>query len=469
MDSDASAGAPKNMDAVLIELANYRKAEQLPLSEDRAALEFAERHRDLLRFDHHAGKWFKWTGIRWQLDDTMLAFAWARDLARELAREVAPNSTVTGKAAFAANIERFARADQTLAATSETWDVDPWLLGTPSWTVNLRTGISRVPAPADFITKIAAVAPAETAICPTWLRFLHEATGGDEELISYLQRFCGYLLTGVTREHALLFIYGPGGNGKSVFLNVVSAILGDYAQVAPMEAFTNSLSDRHPTDLAMLRGSRLVSATETEEGRAWAESRIKQLTGGDPISARFMRQDFLTYRPAFKLVFVGNHKPGLRNVDDATRRRFNIVPFVHKPLRPDQHLEQKLRAEFPGIMRWMIDGCIAWQQHGLQPPKVVADATDEYFTEQDTIRLWAEECCDMGHRTYTDTAANLFKSWTAYALSSGEKPGSKKWFCQSLDELGCRPVRNNHSRGFNGIRLKVTAARHETEADRAWP
>ena len=278
--------------------------------------------------------------------------------------------------------------------TSELWDPDHYLLGTPDGTVDLRTGKMRAPSPDDFITKITETTPADSADCPMWLKFLREATAKDDELITYLQRFCGYLLTGDTREHALLFVYGPGGNGKTVFLNTVSAILGDYAQVAAMETFTSSPTDRHPTDLAMLRGARLVCATETEEGRAWAESRIKQLTGGDPISARFMRQDFFTYTPTFKLVFIGNHKPALRNVDDAARRRFNIVPFIHKPPTPDQQLEHKLCAEWPAILRWMIDGCLAWQRDGLVRPKIVIEATEEYFTEQDIIRLWVEECCE---------------------------------------------------------------------------
>ncbi len=179
--------------------------------------------------------------------------------------------------------------------TSELWDPDHYLLGTPDGTVDLRTGKIKPPRPDDFITKITAVTPAQSADCAAWLRFLREATAEADDLISYLQLFCGYLLTGDTREHALLFVYGPGGNGKTVFLNTVSAILGDYARVAAMETFTNSPTDKHPTDLAMLRSARLVCATETEEGRAWAEGRIKQLTGGDPISARFMRQDFFTY------------------------------------------------------------------------------------------------------------------------------------------------------------------------------
>jgi putative DNA primase/helicase len=182
-----------------------------------------------------------------------------------------------------------------------------------------------------------------------------------------------------------------------------------------------------------------------------------------------MRQDFFTYIPTFKLTFIGNHRPALRNVDDAARRRFNIVPFVHKPPNPDKHLEQKLRAEWPQILRWMIDGCLAWQRNALARPEIVINATEEYFAEQDVIRSWVEDCCETGHRAFTDTSANLFQSWSGYALASGEKPGNRKWFCEALTRLGFHPARDMRSRRYEGIRLKVAAPHHETETDRDWP
>ncbi len=209
----------------------------------------------------------------------------------------------------------------------------------------------------------------------------------------FLQQIAGYCLTGDTREHALFFIYGPGGNGKSVFLNTLNGILADYAETAVMDAFAASAHDKHSTDIAMLRGARLVSVSETEEGRAWAETRVKQLTGGDKVTARFMRQDNFTFTPRFKLVIVGNHKPVLTNVDDAAKRRFNIIPFTRKPPRPDQQLEEKLKAEWPGILRWMIEGCLDWQANGLVRPAIVAEATAEYFDDQDTFGQWLEEHC----------------------------------------------------------------------------
>ncbi len=312
------------------------------VTEDSAATQFVELHSKDLRFCHSSGAWYRWNAAFWSKDQTGIAFQWARELARQLAEDQDERKRyITNKTSFASGVERFAKVDPQVAVTIDYWDADPWLLGTPGGTVNLRTGELNDPNRDDGITKSTSVAPAGTADCPRWLRFLEETTGNDKELIRFLQQWCGYSLTGLTREHALVFVYGPGGNGK---------ILRHYAATAAMDTFTASHADKHPTDLAMLRGARLVTASETEEGRAWAESRIKQMTGGDRISARFMRQDFFEFVPQFKLTIIGNHKPVLHNVDEAARRRFNIVPFVLQPAEPDRQLEQRLTAEAPAIL-----------------------------------------------------------------------------------------------------------------------
>jgi putative DNA primase/helicase len=448
----------------ILKLADFQDQDHADdlVTEDSVALAFAERYRDTLRFDHDLGKWFCWTGQVWQCERTKLAFSWARELVRAMAEDQKTKvRAVASKTSFASGVERFAQTDRAFAVTSEIWDRDLYLLGTPTGTVDLRTGELRPARAEDFISKHTAVAPTEIADCPLWLRFLWEATAGDKELIAFLQQFCGYALTGDTKEHVLLFVYGLGGNGKGVFQNTVGDILGDYRRTAAMETFTASHSDRHPTDLAMLRGARLVTASETEDGRAWAESRIKQITGGDKISARFMRQDFFEFKPQFKLLLIGNHKPTLRNVDDAARRRFNIVPFVHKPPVRDPDLEHKLRAEWPAILRWMIDGCLAWQRDGLMRPAVVLEATEEYFTEQDAIRQWVEERCETTKSTAADTSTNLFTSWSEWATANGEKPGSVRWFTQALARLGFKRSRNSKARGFLGIEAKPEpAAKH---------
>lgn len=433
------------------------------VTEDSVAAAFVERHRDTLRFCHHAGKWYRWSGAIWKREETRLAFDWVRVLARQQALATGDSKTIAsaGKAAFSSGVERFVQADRTFAVTSAAWDCDPWLLGTPDGTVDLRSGELRPARQEDMISRSTAIGPAPLADCPTWLAFLNQACAGDQDLIGFLQRWLGYSLTGVTQEHALLFVYGPGGNGKGVLLVTAAGILGTYGTNAAMDTFTASQGDRHPTDLAMLHGARMVMTTETEEGRAWAEARIKALTGGDPITARYMRQDFFTFTPAFKLTISGNHKPALRNVDDAARRRFNVVPFLHKPSRPDPTLPDRLRQEWPGILRWMIDGCLAWQVSGLARPKAVLDATADYFEEQDVLKQWIEECCDQTP-DWGETSTALFASWRSYALSRAEDPRNGKWFATMLERQGfarAKDCRQFRGRGFLGIRVKPESVR----------
>jgi putative DNA primase/helicase len=284
-----------------------------------------------------------------------------------------------------------------------------------------------------------------------------QRTNGNQTLIGFLQRIAGYALTGITHEHALFFGYGTGGNGKSVFLGVLGGILNDYAAVAPMETFLFSHTDKHPTDLAGLRGARLVTAQETEEGRRWAETKIKVLTGGDPISARFMRQDFFTYLPQFKLFIAGNYMPGLRGVNEAIRRRLNLIPFtVTIPENErDENLADKLKSEWPGILQWMIDGCTNWIRDGLNPPDAVRQATNDYLAAEDTFEQWIEETCAVD-RSYFATIAELFASWKTGTEAAGEFTGSQKRFSQNLEARGFQRDRrgSGRDRGFYGIALR---------------
>jgi putative DNA primase/helicase len=303
-----------------------------------------------------------------------------------------------------------------------------------------------------YITKSTSIAPAD-GIPFHWLVFLFETTGSDTDLLRYIQQMCGYILTGDISEHALFFIYGPGGNGKSVFLNTLIKIMGDYAVTAAMETFTASKTDRHPTDLAMLCGARLVAVSETEEGRAWAESRIKQLTGGDRISARFMRQDYFSFVPQFKLVIIGNHKPRLHNVDDAMRRRIHIIPFTHVPANQDKHLEDKLRVEYPQILNWMIEGAKDWQANGFLVPAVVHNATDEYFAAQDLFGQWLDECCETGP-SHSTAGSALFENWKGYAEHRGERPGTMPSFADNLTKRGFEKRKTRAANVYDGIALK---------------
>jgi putative DNA primase/helicase len=285
--------------------------------------------------------------------------------------------------------------------------------------------------------------------------FLKRITGGSSELQSFLQRVIGYSLTGSTREHALFFWYGTGANGKSVFVSTISCLLGDYAKTAPASSFTASATEQHPTDLAGLRGARFVTAIETEDGARWAESKIKSLTGGDKIAARFMRCDFFEFIPEFKLVIAGNHKPGLRSVDEAIRRRLHLVPFtitIPEEER-DPRLIEKLKAEFPGILAWAIQGCLEWQHHGLNPPAIVRNATADYLAGEDAIGRWLEDDCTSEEVCWTSGAA-LFLDYRSWCERAGERPTSPKRLTQALEGRGFVQKRTSSARGFSGIGLR---------------
>ncbi len=434
------------------------------VTEDSAALKFRDRYDGQLLFDHDVNAWFVWDGCCWRSDKTGLAFEHARQLIRELTENHSGRSKIlANRTGFASGVEKFARSDRAFAVIASEWDHDLFLLGTPEGTVNLCDGTLRPASPESRITKLTAVSPAATADCPVWLNFMNEATGSDEQLIRFLQQICGYALTGSVVEHGMAFVYGSGGNGKSVFINTVSGIMCDYASTAAMTTFTASGSDAHPTELARLKGARLVTASETEKGHAWAEAKIKALTGGDRIAARFMKQDFFEFIPQFKLIVVGNHKPTLTNVDDAMKRRINIIPFIRKPVNPDRQLEQKLMAEWPMILRWMIDGCLDWQKNGLVRPDSVIASTQAYFEDQDLLGQWLNDNCDAepDNPHKSDTVAALFAAWSAYATAAGETPGSKKAFNEAMQSRGFHPARGGKGvRLFRGVRLIIPAGHY---------
>jgi putative DNA primase/helicase len=423
------------------------------LTHDGIAQIFAERYADRLRYCHDTKAWFDFDSTHWKRDERSRAFEFVRETNRELSagREIKELKQLRS-VSFAKSVEAFAKSDRRLAVNVDHWDRDPFLLGTPGGTVDLRTGDLRAADPADGITKLTSVAPSSHIDCPVWDSFLRETTGADADLVRFLRQFAGYCLTGDVREHALLFIHGAGGNGKSVFLNTVARALGQYATAAAIDTFTVSNSDKHPTELARLRGMRMVSASETEHRKSWAEAKIKQLTGGDEVAAHFMHQDFFTYRPAFKLVIIGNQLPGLENVDDALRRRFNIVPFNFRPKQPDHQLEAKLVEELPEILRWMIRGCLDWQQNGLLRPTSVLAATTEYFSDQDAIGRWIDEHCELGN--FTDKTGDLHASFQKFLKAEGEPPQSQRLFVQALKKRGVVKHRSNSFRGLKGIRLK---------------
>jgi P4 family phage/plasmid primase-like protien len=270
-----------------------------------------------------------------------------------------------------------------------------------------------------------------------------------------MQCAAGYALTGKTTEHKLLFLYGTGRNGKSVFLNTLFDIWGDYARKAAAATFLNSQTERHPTDLAGLKGARLVAGSELPKGKTWDESVIKDLTGGDKMTARFMRGDYFDFDPQMTLMIAGNNQPSFRGVDEAIRSRVVLVPFTVTipPERRDKSLPDKLRGEAPGILRWAIDGALKWQRHGLNVPASIAAASEEYFDDEDTLGqfLTDETVADSNGFVTTTDLHQRFEQWS-------ERQGLQSWTRRTLQKeiksRGIHDIRRNHGRGFIGISLR---------------
>ena len=428
------------------------------------ARELVEANKNKLKYDQQSGKWHFWNGAVWTEDRERLTY----NIIREKIEFTTATSKLSEQRAFRNHhtimaVEKICANDPAFSVSTDYWDHKEFLLGTPEGTVDLSTGELIEPQPEFGIRKATLTGPSLEEDCPKWKKFLFEASNQNEDMIRFLQIWSGICLTGSVKEHTLIFLYGPGGNGKSVFVNTTMFLMGDYATMASMDTFTVTQQRVHETELARLQGARLVVANETEEGRSWAEAKIKSLTGGDRIAARFMRQDFFEFDPQFKLMIVGNHQPNLRNVDDAIRRRLLIVPFTTKPVTPNSNLQAELIKEYPGILRWMINGAVLWRQHGLPRPDLVVAATNSYFNQQDIFGEWLDEkCdCDIGSTILWAPMGDLFTSWKNYAQEAGENPGSKKTVSSQLEKRGFPRKRLLARRGFEGLCLKKDSTGHK--------
>jgi putative DNA primase/helicase len=451
------------------------------LSHDALAIELGARAWDRdARFVALWGKWLFWTGTHWEIDERLehltrvRAFlreradeliAWAeteasrmepterskaqklRTWAAEQARTLRDKRTVVA-------VENLARANGGSVAGAETFDADPLILGTPGGVVDLRTGLLREARREDMVTKRTACGPAPGA--PTrWRTFLEEVFGGDAELIGFMQRAAGYALTGETREHKMLFLFGGGRNGKSVFLDVLAHVWGDYGRRAPASAFITSHGEKHPTDIAGLQGRRLVVGSELPKGRTWDESVIKDLTGGERLTARFMRGDFFDFRPQMTLMIAGNTQPNFRGVDEAIRARVVLVPFnVTIPAeRRDRHLADKLRDEAPQILQWAIEGALEWQRRGLDVPASVAAASADYFDQEDVVGLF------LGDETVPvigafAAAGDLHLRFVQWCDAQGITPWAQHTLIKELRTRGFVDGKSNGRRGLKGLRLR---------------
>ncbi len=393
-------------------------------------------HGDKLRFCHTRQQWLVWDGARWAIDDNGQTVRLARETARAryLAAVDIPDADQRLKLArWATQSENEAKITATLkaattlhslATTIELWDADHNLLATRDGaTVDLSTGLARLPRPSDYITMAAGCGYDPEADCPRWRQFLNEIFGGDQELISYVQRAVGYSLTGETSEQKMFICFGLGANGKSTFLEIVGALAGDYHMAASFATFDADNRDTKRDDLAVLRGRRLVVAVESDEDRRLAEARVKSITGSDTIACRFLFGKYFNYRPTFKIWLAVNHKPIVTGVDHGIWRRLTLIPFAETftGARLDAKLSAKLRTELPGILNWAIEGARLWYAHGLGACAAVDKATNDYRTESDLIGLWMDENCTLDANLKTE-AKELYSNYRLWAEVNGMRP-----------------------------------------------
>lgn len=430
-------------------------------SESGMARAWVDKHGDDWRYTGKWKAWYRWDGKTWVLDERNQV-TWTIDEHCREQQAIADltatqkNRLCTVKNFYAINV--LAGANPKCATVPDQWDSDPMMLGTPDGVIDLRTGKLIESERDQLISKKTSVSP-QTGPHPWWDSVLARAHKGDENMAQFIQRWCGYLLTGDTREERFLFIHGPGGGGKSKFLTPLIEIMGDYAKTAKIDSFTAKERGEHSEEIARLVGARLVTASETEKGSRWNESRIKQLTGRDKIAARHMHQSTFEFQPQFKLLFIGNHKPGLRSVGEEMRRRIDLLEWSGSIPDEDRVLDLpiKLQQEYPAILAWMVQGALMWQEQGLGRPRSITDATDEYLTGEDTLGAWIDDCVKLVSPDYKTPVGVLYESFKKWAEEQGEFIPSQKRFGQEFEDRGFERHRDAKGRYFKGVDIKTVA------------
>ena len=474
--SPATAAAPAAQgEAVLLAQTEYALAHT-----------FLTSYADVIRYNTDRGRFYHWDGTRWtEQPDTAGA---VKQLylahAMQLTDGTNPEDPTGKPDKEAQRFKKYAltqkgsraildliKTDPRVACITDDFDTNPWELNTPAGIVNLRTGAVEPHDPARMHSKTTRVAPAPKGTpAPVWEKFLHTTFAGDETLTRYMQRALGYSATGAIREHLFIFAYGTGGNGKSVLYDTAISVLGDYATVAPPGFLMRTHFTGHPTDLADLKGARLVVGSEVNQGDKFDEAKLKMLTGGDRIKARYMHRDFFTFTPTHHLHLMGNHQPTIEAGGTSVWRRMNQVPFVHTVPEEerDDRLPEKLREdEGEQVLAWIIAGAVAYAQDGLQPPAAVLAATEEYRESQDTIKAFLDAECALhpGNPHYTASVKAVREEYVRWCRLEGIEPLSSRALAAGLKQHGvlvgheAPRVSTGRDRVYGGMRLNSDQSR----------
>jgi putative DNA primase/helicase len=426
----------------------------IPCTDLGNAERLARRHGRDLHWCEDWKTWLTWTGTHWQKDNTQAVTALAKDTVRAVADEVRAepdderrrrllkHALGSESAGRVEAMKQLCRAEPGIAITPNALDQDGWILPCANGTLDLRTGDLRPSLRDDLSTRSVEVPWDPTAECPLFLRFL-DRVQPDPEVRAFLQRWAGYASTGVIREHVFVIHHGTGRNGKGVFVNAIMHVLGSFARQVPTDLLVETHGSKHPVDKMTLRGVRFASASETEAGARLATTVVKALTGGDTMSARGMGENFTEWKPTHKVALQTNPKPVIRESGPAIRDRLLLVPWaVYMPEHErDLDLGDKLKAEAPGILRWLVEGCLAWKRDGLAPPPAVRLATSEYLDDQDLVGQFLAERTTVQPAYYgavvRENATSLYQAFSKWCESQGgRKPESQTAFGGALEERG---------------------------------
>jgi putative DNA primase/helicase len=447
-----------------------------PVAEISLNEEFTDRNNALILAEQVRGTalwvpswgWLLWAGARWERDpDGSRVLALARELLPRHYLERALHASDykererlcehakrAHKRHNLSNALELAKGD--LRAEPKGFDQDTWLLNCGNGVLDLKTGELRPHSPELRLTKLCPVAYDPNAHAPTWERFLREIFLDDAELIRYVQRACGYSVSGDVREDKLFICWGTGANGKSTFLQTLRHVLGDYAGAIAPAAIVHKGKDAHPTAVADLYGLRFAIAVETEEDQRMAEAQVKALTGRDSIKARFMHRDYFEFQSCAKIWLATNHRPLIRDTSPAIWRRIALIPFraFFPPERQDKTLSDRLWEERAGILAWLVQGCLAWQEQGLGECDVVAEATESYRSEMDALQEWLQERCVADAKAITPFK-DLYDDYVAWCEETGQDPLGKRAFGNRLTEKGFDAIKKAGRIGARqGLRLR---------------
>jgi putative DNA primase/helicase len=420
-----------------------------------------------IRYNALWKKWLVWNGNYWEMDDGYLIHDRGLQMIRGIYEELLKTADMRDRL----DIEKHGMQSESarrrkalievaswipeLNVKTDNLDTDHWLFNARNGTINLKTGEIREPRPDDLITRIANVVYDPAAECPAWKKFIMEIMNYNTDLIHFIQNAAGWAVTGDTSEQTMFILYGTGANGKSTFLNTIMNIVGDYAVATPTETFMKKTGDQITNDIARLRGTRFVTTTETEQGKRLSEPLIKQITGNDRMTARFLYGEYFNFVPTFKIWMATNHKPMIKGTDHGIWRRIKLIPFITRieEDKQDKHLEQKLMGEGSGILNWLIEGAMRWCKEGLRTPTIIMSATAEYRAEMDVIGNFLRERCVQGQEK-SIRARELFKCYQDWCIENNEHAVSERFLGLRLKELGLEQKRSNDGRYWQGVQLR---------------